>query len=219
MKPVSIIIPCYILPDKNTELITFTRNCIDSIREFSPYAEIVIVDNGSPVCQQELEQMADLYYRYPENKGFAPAVNQGLKIANGEWLVVSNNDVTFIHDWPMYVINCWSQNTGIISSHLHEHDKNHRAPVKPYPWGHFFGALWMVQKQMLPEIGYLDEQFRLGYYEDKDYVRRIVDTFGYDHVKAGWCYHIGNATSGKMPNLRQFFFDNKSRFEAKWQKL
>ena len=160
--------------------------------------------------------MADVYYRFPENKGYAPAVNAGLKIANSERLVVSNNDITFVHDWPMNAVEKWTKTTGIISSHLHAHDKHHRAQTKPYPWGHFFGALWMVQKRMLPEIGFLDEQFEMGYYEDKDYVRRIVETFGYDHVKTGWCNHIGNATSGKMPDLRKFFFENKARFEKKW---
>lgn len=215
---VSIIIPCYILPDKNAELLTFTQDCVNSMRAFSPYVEIVIIDNGSPVFKSALRAMSDVYFRFPENCGFAPAVNQGLKIANGEWLVVANNDVTFVHDWPGHAIGCWSKNTGIISSHLQDHDPEHKAPIKPYPWGHFFGALWMVKKSMLSEIGYLDEQFELGYYEDKDYVRRIVQTFKYDHVKAGWCNHIGNATSGKMANLSEFFFANKKRFEDKWQR-
>ena len=95
---VSIIIPCYLLPDKNQELLTFTQNCINSIADYvdnNPF-ELVLVDNGSPIGDDYLRGVADIYIRNQENEGFAVAVNQGLKLATSEWLVVCNNDVEFI---------------------------------------------------------------------------------------------------------------------------
>ena len=89
----SIIIPCYILPDKDAELLTFLKRCIESIRCHTKDYELILVDNGSPIGGEYMRDEADIYVRNQSNLGFAPAVNQGLKLARGEWLVVMNDDI------------------------------------------------------------------------------------------------------------------------------
>ena len=213
---ISIIIPCLLLPEKEAELVRFTENCIVSIRHHTTADfELVIVDNGSPTGGAYLRSIADIYVRNPTNLGFGPAVNQGLKLARGEWLIVSNNDIEFIHDWADTAIAAWQENTGVISSHLHDHDRLHKAGRQVVPWGHMFGALWMTRQEVLDVVGYLDEDYGIGMFEDRAMWRTIAAA-GYDLVKAGWCNHIGNATWGKMPHQQEIYLRNKAKFEAEW---
>ena len=215
----SIIIPCYILPDKDAELLTFLKRCIESIRRHTENYELILVDNGSPIGGDYMRNETDVYVRNQSNLGFAPAVNQGLKLARGEWLVVMNNDVEVMLNWLEIMQAIWGLQTGAVSSHLHNGDPEHKAGREYHsvPMGHMFGALWMTRREVIEKVGYLDEEYGLGYYEDKDFWMRLL-TAGYILAKAGWCHHIGNATSGKLPGLREFFFKNKERFETKWNK-
>jgi GT2 family glycosyltransferase/glycosyltransferase involved in cell wall biosynthesis len=218
---VSIVIPCYLMAAKQGELLTFTQNCVASIRHHMPYAHIVLVDNGSEIGREWMAENADLYLRNDGNLGFAKGVNAGIEaqanVFDSDWVIVCNNDVEFVHDWARKAISAWSSKTGIISSHLLDHDPQMRVgrEVPRDPVGYFFGACWMVSKDVLGRIGNLDEGYVKGYYEDKDYVQRLVKA-GYEVVKIGHVKHIGNATSGKMPDMHDFFQANKERYEARW---
>lgn len=213
---VSIIIPNLLLPDKNAELLRFVTNCVDSIRRHTDASfELIMVDNGSPIGGDYLRSVADVYIRNPHNLGFGPAVNQGLKLARGEWLIVSNNDIEFIHDWVDNAIEAWQDGTGVVSSHLHAHDRLHKVGRQVVPWGHMFGALWMTRRDVLDVVGYMDEGYGIAMYEDK-HLWLTMEAAGYSLVKAGWCNHIGNATWGKMPHQKEIFFKNKARFEKQW---
>lgn len=214
----SIIIPCYLLPDRDGELAQFTVSCLHSIKQHlsQPY-EIVIIDNGSEVGAEMLEREADIYIHNDENEGYGPAVNQGLAAANGDWLIVCNNDVEFVYDWISKAVDAWHEDTGIISSHLLDHDPAMRVGREvPPSYGYFMGALWMISREVYEQVGGLDEQFERGMFEDKDLVLRIQAT-GRELVKVGHCKHIGNATWGKLENQDEIYAANKRRFEEKWQ--
>lgn len=216
---IHVIIPCYLLPDKDNELIMFTKTCIDSLRKtLTQQYRVLIIDNSSTVGMGFLQAIASsgYYVRNNENLGYAKAVNQGLMMSmNADWIVVANNDVEFLPGWFEAMSAAWDESTGVVSSHLHDHDPEHKAGVEIAHVGLMFGALWLTKPCIVSGIGLLDEQFELGYYEDKDYWQRIKQA-GYTMKKAGWCNHIGNATSGKMPELNKFFFENKARYEKKW---
>lgn len=214
---INVIIPCYLLPDRNSELIQFTKNCIDSLRQtLHPPYRVLVIDNGSTVGAGYLRSVADYYTRNNENLGYAKAVNQGLKMSmDTDWIVVANNDIEFLPGWFEYMSAAWDEKTGVVSSHLHDHDPEHKAGVEIANVGLMFGALWLTKPGIVGGVGLLDESFEFGYYEDKDYWQRIAAA-GYTMKKAGWCNHIGNATSGKMPNMNEFFFANKEKYEQKW---
>lgn len=216
-KDTSIIIPCYILPDKDAELLAFLKCGIESIRQHTENYELILVDNGSHVGTGYMRDQANIYIRNHKNLGFAPAVNQGLKLARGEWLVVMNDDATLIDDWPAMAKKAWDKKTGIVCSHLLDHDPDRRVGRMVAPWGHFFGALWMTRREIIEEVGYLDEGYERGMFEDKDFVLRILQT-GHEMVKVGHCKHVGNATWGKLPNQQEIYLRNKARFEARWLK-
>jgi GT2 family glycosyltransferase len=216
---VSVIIPCYLLPDKEGELLTFTQDCINSLRTFSSDFELILIDNGSPCGTDYLMSEADIYIRNRVNLGYGPAVNQGLKVARGEWLVVANNDLVFIHDWITAAAAAWQPGTGAISAHLHDHDPNHRSGRRRVGQpGEMFGALWLTRREVVERVGYLDEGFETAYFEDT-FFWHTLRAHGYELAKTGWVKHIGNATSGKIPNLNEIFLKNKKLFEEKLSRL
>jgi GT2 family glycosyltransferase len=55
-------------------------------------------------------------------------------------------------------------------------------------------------------------------FEDRDYWLRLHQA-GYELIKAGWVKHIGNATSGKLPDLHEFYQENERRFKEKYAGL
>ena len=82
---------------------TLLKRCVDTIRQHEKGTdyEIIVVDDGSEkniqtwvegFCNNNKFQVS----LQSENKGFAHTVNVGLKMAQGEHLVLVNNDVEFI---------------------------------------------------------------------------------------------------------------------------
>jgi len=73
----------------------------------------------------------------------------------------------------------------------------------------------MISRAVYEEVGGLDEEYRIGQWEDKDYVLSVMQT-GREMIKIGHVKHIGNATWGKMQNQEGIYLENKARFERKW---
>jgi len=79
-----------IIVNYNTKDLTLA--CVNSIGKSKPHLgyEIIVVDNGS---DKKMSKSKD--YRLVENKenlGFAKAVNQGIKIAKGKYILLLNSD-------------------------------------------------------------------------------------------------------------------------------
>ncbi|MHB8110498.1 MAG: glycosyltransferase [Syntrophorhabdaceae bacterium] len=91
---ISIVIPVF----NNLEM---TEECIQTIIETTPACEIIVVDNGSdPAFHWGFVSMHDVrIIRNEENKGFPVAVNQGIRAAKGETIILLNNDVFVTPGW------------------------------------------------------------------------------------------------------------------------
>ncbi len=95
-KPIaSIIIPVF-------NQLDYTKLAIESIKKYThiPY-ELIIIDNASTDGTfQYLSTLQDIkLIRNPENYGFPKAVNQGIVHAEGDYIVVLNNDVIVTNKW------------------------------------------------------------------------------------------------------------------------
>jgi glycosyltransferase involved in cell wall biosynthesis len=96
----SIIIPCW-------NQLEFTRQCIAALLRHThgPW-ELIIIDNGS--TDGTAAYLANLRDAAPlpvtlisntRNLGFPAAINQGLRCARGDYLVLLNNDVVVTEGW------------------------------------------------------------------------------------------------------------------------
>ena len=98
---ISVIIPVF-------NKIQFTLKCLDSIsRAYNreDNFEIIIVDNASTDGTKEFLKFAEYIYpnlrviSNPDNIGFAKANNQGVKDAQGEYVIFLNNDTVVQNGW------------------------------------------------------------------------------------------------------------------------
>lgn len=222
MPKVSVIIPNY-----NGE--KYLRGCIESLRKQDDLDfETIIIDNASQDSDYKwLNEYKDIIFkRLDKNYGFSPAVNVGIKMAQGEYVLLLNNDTVVEKDFVRQMVKAIEKDKRIfgVSSKMiayQDHSIMDDAgdeytvlgwayktgdgkPVEEFiksrkVFSACAGAA-LYRKRVFDEMGLFDETF-FAYMEDVDvsYRARI---YGYYNV---YCpeakvYHIGSATSGSKYN-------------------
>jgi GT2 family glycosyltransferase len=96
----SIIIPCW-------NQYEFTQQCIAALKSHTrlPW-ELIVIDNGSTdqtatylAGVRDMAAVPVTVVSNGRNLGFPAAINQGLSLACGEYLVLLNNDVVVTDGW------------------------------------------------------------------------------------------------------------------------
>ena len=241
--PASIIIVTY----NNLELNRLCLQSIFSNTEW-PNFEVIVVDNGSSDGTAEfLTEAAGKYpglkvILNKGNLGFAAASNQGLKQAVGEYLVLLNNDTAVPRNWLSALIRHLSADPkiGLIGpvtneigneakvpagySSLHEmpawaaaYMREHDNEVFEIPMLAMFCVA--MRRRVFEQVGFLDERFGMGMFEDDDYTRRLRGA-GYQICcsRDSFVHHVGSASFRKLDTSDYFelFERNRRLFEEKW---
>jgi GT2 family glycosyltransferase/glycosyltransferase involved in cell wall biosynthesis len=237
---VSILIVSY----NNQEL---TRACIDSVLRNSmhPNLEIIVVDNASADGSAEmLKAMHDDRVRVlvnDENRGFAAANNQALRLATGTYVVLLNNDTVVPRGWlPRMLRHLEDPQIGLAVAATNFSGNESRIDV-PYdtieemlPFADQYmrqhdgkcfdirvAAMYCVgmRRHVYETVGLLDEHFAIGMFEDDDYSHRIR-LAGYRVICAEdvFVHHIGQASFSKLPReaYEALWKRNQAYFEEKW---
>ena len=206
------------------------RDSIESIwnqteRDF----ELIVIDNGST---DESLDIAKSYEGRPNytlicndrNTGFSHAVNQGIAIARGEYVVLFNNDAFAEPQWLAELIRTAEQDPKIfaVSSLMLRYYEPELADdagdyvtllgfackrgdglraaryTKPCRVFSACGGAALYRKSILEEIGVFDELF-FAYYEDVDLSWR-ANNFGYKncYCPTARCRHICGASTGAV---------------------
>jgi GT2 family glycosyltransferase len=231
--------------------LAFTRMTLESLianTDAVPY-EIVVVDNGSSDGTDEYLRVLSArnrqlrVVRNDENRGFPAASNQGLAAAQGEILVLLNNDTIVPTGWlsglaahladPTVGLvgpvtnRCGNEaevkttydNYGDLLAYAEERRQNSAGRRFDIRVAVMFCAA--LRRNVLAAVGQLDERFEIGMFEDDDYARRVR--------QAGWrvvcaedvfVHHFGEATLGALVasgRYRHVFEQNRRRFEEKWR--
>jgi hypothetical protein len=80
------------------------------------------------------------------------------------------------------------------------------------------GFCMLIKKKVVGAIGYLDEVFADGYFEDTDYCRRAIAAgFVCAIAKDAYVWHREHATFGKGQR-EDLFAKNRAVFEQRWGK-
>lgn len=216
----SVIIP-------NWNGLRFLPTCLNALRQqtFTDF-EIIVVDNGSTDGSREFiarEFPATRVLALESNRGFAPAVNAGIRAARGDVIVLLNNDTEADPNWLAEIARALETDprAGMIvcklrlfdqRDHLHSAGDFYRVdgiPGNRGVWeqdrgqyddarGIFGGCGGAVayRKAMLDEIGAFDEALG-SYCEDVDLNWR-ARLAGYPVVYApnAIVYHMVSATGG-----------------------
>ena len=183
-KSFDIIVPNYVT---NASLPIVMR-CLWSVREYSPEARLIFVDNGSPALAAlsvELSLFPDaIKILNHENLGFVKASNQGLRASTAEHVILLNNDTEVIDNWlprmraafrgQVGIVGPRSQPNGTISSQM---PYMTATILKSGEMLVFFCA--MISRSVINKIGLLDEEFGIGLGDDDEYCWRAQQA-GFD---------------------------------------
>lgn len=180
----------------------FLRLCLDALLEqMAAEDEIILVDNASAdesleVVRPYLPRVKLVTHQ--RNLGYAGGANAGIEVAQGEALILMNPDVRVHHGWLAALKQALgAAETGIAGCKLYYPDSKmiqHAGGMIEFPMGianhygyrqqdkrqwdrvrqvdYVTGAAWAVQRQLVDEIGLLDEGFYPAYYEEVDYCFR-----------------------------------------------
>jgi glycosyltransferase involved in cell wall biosynthesis len=236
MPKFSIIIPVF----NNAEL---TKKCVQTIRENSTDYEIIIVDNGSSPAYEGFGKII----RNEKNEGFPISVNQGLKQAQGEILVILNNDTLVTPHWLEYfeehlktydIVGPVSNNVsglqqiptdgyaGLDQLYEFSAKTNRQNDGNILAWHRLVFFCVAFTRQVYNTVGILDERFTPGNFEDDDYCLRAIEKgfklgIAFDifiHHKASATHQILNLDKKKLLEINQEKF-NKKWPQARYQEL
>jgi GT2 family glycosyltransferase len=228
----------------------YTKSCIESIFEHSDYPnlEIIVVDNGSKdntldyLKQVQCQRGNFGIIANEQNLGFGRANNIGIRQAKGEYIILLNNDTVVTKGWITGMIRHLGQpEIGMVGPVTNNVGNEARIRVyyKDLNEMAFFAeryaarnkgrvfdismlAMYCVamRRETVDKVGFLDEQFEIGMFEDNDYCRRIRE-IGLNIICAAdvFIHHFGSITLGTLPSLeyQRIFEQNRKRFEAKWK--
>lgn len=128
-----------------------TKKCIDTINQFIPGQEIIVVDNGSQDNTVEvLKNIKNV--KLIENKanlGFAKANNIGLRFTTSEYILFMNSDIELIDNSLLKMMDFLKNNSdiGIIGPKFLNPDHTPQASVfPPQTFINAFKEFWLDKK-------------------------------------------------------------------------
>ena len=242
----SVIVPCF-------NQLEFTRQCIASLVKHTrarPW-ELIVVDNGSTDGTgsylkgvQDVSPVPVTIVSNTRNLGYPAAINQGLREARGEFLVLLNNDAVVTDGWLDQLSALCSADcdppvglTGPMSNYATPPQLIEGVPYRDMGEMHLYAARWKAENrgkwQTVPKlsgfcvlmtravydaVGGLDERFGLGFFDDDDLAERARRAgFQLAVARDLFVHHFGSQTFvGAKIDTEALLRENEARFSAKW---
>jgi GT2 family glycosyltransferase len=230
--------------------LVFTRLCLASVlaNTAADDFELIVVDNGSKDgTPGYLALLSERHARVRAvlngtNRGFAAACNQGLALADGDDLVLLNNDTLVPPGWLQRLRrHLRNPEVGLVGPVTNRIGTESEIDADYETWGEFLAfaeqlgtaqaGRWLeigtpamfclaMRRQTYLQLGPLDERYELGLLEDDDYADR-ARCAGYQLrcVEDTIVHHFGEASFGKLVpsgEHARILAANKERYREKW---
>jgi GT2 family glycosyltransferase/tetratricopeptide (TPR) repeat protein len=224
----------------------YTRQCLESVRQCTgePF-ELVVVDNASTDGTIDyVRTQVDVKSIFnPKNRGFPAAVNQGIRSATGKHIVLLNNDCAVTTGWLRRLLhalyrdpriglvgpcsNCVSGRQQVPVAYDQESLAGLDGFARDFGRGNdqgledtdrLIGFCLLFRRELVDKIGFLDERFGIGCFEDDDYSLRVL-LAGYRAVIArdSFVHHYGGRTfHGSGVDYVGVLRRNHQLFVEKW---
>jgi len=223
----SIIIPVY-------NQINYTSQCINDLyKTVDDKVEIIIIDNGSTDgTSKYLSELNNLKILVNlQNKGCAYSWNQGIRESKGEWIIILNNDVRLPEQWLENLISYArikdldvvspGMREGVLDYNFRDYSHKytklmHRAFRKWTP----SGVCFALHRKVINKIGYFDENYKIGQYEDADFFRRCkIAKLKMGITGASFIHHFGSSTQKylKEEGATGYALENRNYHRKKWK--
>jgi len=227
-----IIIPIWNQP-------RFTRECIEHVTENTvfPY-RLILIDNASSAETREyLEGLKNkrgggvILVRNKENLGFVKAVNQGLKLSAAPYVCILNNDTLPASGWLSELVEFADKyrDVGLLNPLCGGHAVR-KMTVNEYAgfisnlnknkymeMNQCQGFAMLMKRELMDKIGYLDEDFGLGGFDDTDYsMRAHLAGFRSVCVYSSYVYHREHASFDTMGDRKKIQNKSEKEYFRKW---
>lgn len=151
-------------------------------------------------CVNSLRGYDELILIVNDGIGFAKAVNKGLRLAKGDHIMVVNDDIRWVE--------------GDLRDLCRDYVTSPKVNAVSQD---FWGCFFCLPRKVLKEVGYLDERFEMGYFEDDDYKLRIERAgFKMKCVESCNIETKGGDTMNNLPNRDEIFKSNEKLFKEKY---
>ena len=193
----------------------YTKNFIESLKKYTKDFELIIVENGSTDGTVEyIKSMPEIkLIQNTENKGFSVGNNQGIEIAQGEYIGFLNNDILLYPNWFEACKRVFeNEKAGFVSPrHINPHydNTNSKKYIKYFQGFHYdkpyeksfdecvFSCV-ITKREVLNKIGVFDENFFPAFFEDNDLKYRAIEAgYGIYVTNEAGFFHFGSVTSVK----------------------
>lgn len=238
-KPVALIL---ILTHNGWE---YTKKCIDSIKQktHAPY-KILVIDNGSTdKTVKELRKDRSIFHIENScNLGFSKGFNLGLMLVDTPYFVIANNDTVVTENWlatmryhidedkdlmllgprsnyvsgPQIIKDVPYKDDATLEAYAKNRRTSVTQPITYFPRIVFFFTLF--KSEVLRKVGFLDEIFGKGNFEDDDYCMRcVVKKIKTAYDNTVFIHHYGSMGFKKDPaEFHALLQKNKNLFMQKW---
>jgi len=235
----SIVVPCH-------DNLLYTALCLRSVALHTPEPhEVVVVDNGctdatSEWCAAEGARVV----RSPVNLGFAGGANLGLAAANGDVVVLLNNDALATPGWLAGLLGAFAREpgTGIAGPRSNWVSDDQIIPHVPYAEApspelddfaaararehagrgreatRISGLCMAIARPVIDAIGGFDTRFEVGNMEDEDYALRArLAGFRLWIADDSYVHHFGHKTFAIVDEDYDALLENNAmRYAMKW---
>ncbi len=213
-----------------------------------PDFEVIVIDNNSTDdTPGYLKALADKeprlrYILNTTNRGFAGGNNDAIKIAKGRILILLNSDTIVSKGWMERIVNVLTSDHSIgLAGPVSNSTGNEQTifisgstPEECLDGG----ALWTsmsrgdivsmerlcffcvaMRRDIIDQVGLLDESYGLGFYEDDDYCLRVKKAgFRLVCCEDVFIYHRGSASFSKSPyKSKELLKKNRRLLEKKFK--
>ncbi len=202
--------------------------------------EVLVVDNGSTdETRTVVQELGAECISFDRNRGFAAAVNEGIRRAKTDWVLILNNDVVLEPEWLAVLLRAAESNGAAFAvGKLLQPEENggtrrldgswDLVSRGAYAWRCGYerpdGGVWsqgrsislapmtaaLFHKRVFERIGYLETRFE-SYYEDVDFgIRCALAGFKGIYEPGAVAVHLGKATYGRRA-ARVYFLSARNQ--------
>lgn len=219
----SLIIPTY----NREELLVGTLRC--AFVQDHPDLEILVIDqtkSHTPETQAFLEANRTRFMHIrPDFASVTKARNEGLRRAQGQIIVFTDDDVSFEPDFISRHVAAHADGTQVVQGRVTEQGSRH--PDRP-TWlteslrfkggdnydrdgvtNNITGCNFSITREVVERIGYFDEAFKgVSVREESDYARRAFKAgLSFRFSAAAALFHHKSATGGVGSGVKNNFFE------------
>lgn len=222
-------------------------DCIQSIfNQYYNKIEVIVVDNNS--SDTSLQELTKNFHKIKiislkENKGYAGGINEGLKVATGEYIVVMNNDLildkkiieeilkrkeegdifgvkNYYYSHPKVL---WSAGTSlnriIMKGRLVGNREKDLGQYDHQPFKQIVGSFMLIKRKVFDKIGGFDEEF-FCYYEETEFQERAARN-GFKILfvpRATLLHHVAHSSGGGANKITDYYLvRNRGKFIRDYQ--